>query len=175
MANYVKVATLACAPPPASRDVGQAAVDEMIEFWHRKLQQVLPDEPDLIALPECCDLFTTHSPKQRRAYYQIRGNQVRDFFASIAQQHRCHIAYAAIRQMSDGTWRNAMQMLNREGKVIGGYHNRQVVIGETTEDGILCGADASVIGCDFGRVGCAICFDLNFDLIRRRYVDLKPI
>ena len=31
-----------------------------------------------------------------------------------------------------------------------------------------------MIECDFGRVGCALCFDLNFDELRLQYVKLKP-
>ena len=31
-----------------------------------------------------------------------------------------------------------------------------------------------MIQCDFGRVVCAICFDLNFDELRLRYVQARP-
>jgi hypothetical protein len=42
------------------------------------------------------------------------------------------------------------------------------------EKGILCGKDAPVIDCDFGRVAMAICFDLNFDQLRLKYAKSKP-
>ena len=35
-------------------------------------------------------------------------------------------------------------------------------------------ADAPLIECDFGRVGSAICFDLNFSEIRQRYEQARP-
>jgi len=58
--------------------------------------------------------------------------------------------------------------------VIGVYNKNHVVIEETTNAGILCGKDAPLIECDFGTVGCAICFDLNFAPIREKYVAQKP-
>ena len=42
------------------------------------------------------------------------------------------------------------------------------------EKGSLCGKDAPVFECDFGRVAFAICFDLNFDELRLKYVKAKP-
>jgi len=43
-----------------------------------------------------------------------------------------------------------------------------------TESGILYGREAPVFDCDFGRVAFAICFDLNFDELRLKYVKAKP-
>ncbi|HUX19759.1 MAG TPA: carbon-nitrogen hydrolase family protein, partial [Spirochaetia bacterium] len=40
--------------------------------------------------------------------------------------------------------------------------------------GILCGTSADIIECDFGRIVCAICFDLNFDSLRSHYASLRP-
>ena len=99
---------------------------------------------------------------------------MRDFFRDVARTHRCHIAYSAAREVPDGTWRNSTQVIGRDGQVLGIYNKNHVVISETTEGGILCGRDAPIVQCDFGRVGCAICFDLNFDEIRLKYVASRP-
>jgi len=48
------------------------------------------------------------------------------------------------------------------------------VIEETTQDGVLCGKEAPVFECDFGRVACAICFDLNFDELRLKIAKARP-
>ena len=174
MANYVKISTIGPRPLAENPGQGQAAVDRMIAFWEGKLAQVLPDRPDLIVLPEACDRYPAHSMAERLGYYRARGNQVREFFGDVAREHRCHIAYSAAREMPDGTWRNSTQVIGRDGQVLGTYNKNHVVVTETTEGGILCGRDAPVIECDFGRVGCAICFDLNFDEIRLKYVRAKP-
>ena len=177
MANFVTISTLGSeplrahgAPPPH----GQEAVDRMIAYWRGKLGQVLPDKPDVIVVPEACDRYADHSQEERLAYYRVRGNQVRDFFADVAGDNACYIAYSAAREMEDGTWRNSTQILDRTGRVAGIYNKNHVVIEETTQGGILCGKEAPIIECDFGRVACAICFDLNFNELRLKYVEAKP-
>ena len=46
---------------------------------------------------------------------------------------------------------------------------------EETEAGkIQAGEEIAVIECDFGRVGCAICFDLNFAELQQRYARTRP-
>ena len=64
--------------------------------------------------------------------------------------------------------------MDREGGVAGIYNKNHLVIEETTKFGILCGKEARVIETDFGKVACAICFDLNFGPIRGKYAAQKP-
>lgn len=146
----------------------------MIDFWRGQIKQVLPDRPDLILLPEACDRFSDHTPQEQTAYYRARGNQIRDFLAQTAKENHCYIAYAAVRAMDDGSWRNSIQLLDRNGAVLGAYNKNHVVIEETTQGGILCGKAAPIFECDFGRVACAICFDLNFDELLAKYAAAKP-
>jgi hypothetical protein len=42
------------------------------------------------------------------------------------------------------------------------------------ESGITAGDEVPVIQCDFGRVACAICFDLNFQELLEKYQEAKP-
>jgi predicted amidohydrolase len=174
MSNYVKISTI-CAPAiDSNRLTGQAAVDRMIEYWTAKLQQVLPEKPDLIILPEACDRYSDLTGEDRLAYYSVRGNQVRDMMMETANQHNCYIAYSAARQIEDGSWRNSTQLIDRSGNIVGSYNKNHLVIEETTQSGILCGKTAPVFECDFGTVACAICFDLNFDELRLQYAKSRP-
>jgi hypothetical protein len=97
-----------------------------------------------------------------------------EMFSHIAKENNCYIGYSAARELDDGTWRNSTQIVDRKGEVAGIYNKNHVVIEETTQAGILCGKEAPLIECDFGTVGCAICFDLNFDELRQRYVKSRP-
>ncbi len=55
-ARYVTVATIGDWVSPVDKSKGMQDVVEQIEdFWHKKLEQVYPDNPDLIVLPEYCD------------------------------------------------------------------------------------------------------------------------
>jgi hypothetical protein len=55
-----------------------------------------------------------------------------------------------------------------------GIYNKNFPTIDEMEGGIRAGNETPVFQCDFGRVVCAICFDLNFDELRDRYAVLKP-
>ncbi len=177
MAKYVKVSTIGAEPlrfPTGKKLEGQEAVDRMIAHWSALVAQVLPDRPDLIVVPEACDRYAENSPEEQRAYYAVRKDQVRDFFMRVARDNHCYVAYSAIRDLPDGSRRNSTQLIDRMGNLAGVYNKNHVVIEETTQDKILCGKDAPIFECDFGRVACAICFDLNFDELRLKYKAARP-
>ena len=153
---------------------GQEAVETMLSHWKNQIAPVLSDKPDLIVVPEACDRFPSHSLAERKAYYDVRGNQVRDFFCDMAKNNHCYIAYSAARKMEDGTYRNSTQLVDRDGKIAGIYNKNHLVPDETTRGGILCGKDAPVFQTDFGRVALAICFDLNFDELLEKYAQQRP-
>ncbi len=174
MANRVRISTVSPKPPAGNPGVGQEAVDRMIDFWTGKFAQVLPERPDLIVVPECCVRFDEQTREQMHEFCRFRGTQLRDFFASVAKDNHCYVTYSDVHELPDGSRRNAVQMLGRNGELVGHYNKKHLVVEENTRDGTLCGADATIIECDFGRVGCAICFDLNFEPLRKRYMELKP-
>jgi len=173
--SYVKIATIG--PRSLSIDINtelQKVVDKMIAHWRNRFAQVLPDRPDLIVVPEACDRPAGFGLDKRLKYYRVRKRQIQDFFARVAKENNCYIVYSAAREMEDGSWRNSSVMLDRTGNIAGIYNKNHLVIEETTKAGILCGRDAPIIDCDFGRVAFAICFDLNFDELRLKYVKAKP-
>lgn len=172
--SYVRIATIGARPfSVASNADPQKIVDAMIAHWRGRFAQILPDQPDLIVVPEACDRPSGLGDEELRAYYEVRKDQIQKFFAEVARKNNCYIVYAAHRELSDGTRRNSSVLIDREGKVAGAYNKNHPTIGEM-EKGILCGKDAPVIDCDFGRVAMAICFDLNFDQLRLRYAKSKP-
>ena len=68
MAKRIVISVIGAAPLNEDRGTGQAAVDRMIEHWRRKLDLVLPDRPDLIVVPECCDRYAGWTVDQALAY-----------------------------------------------------------------------------------------------------------
>ena len=173
-ANYVKVATIGSRPGIVDKSKGmQHIVDQVIEFWRDELPLVLPDKPDLIVLTEVCARPGGLTREEQLEYYRVRKNQVLDFFASVAKENQCYIVFGTTREQEDGIWRNSSIILNREGNVAGIYNKYFPTIGEM-ERGIKPGREAPVFQCDFGRVACVICFDLNFDELRDAYASEKP-
>ena len=152
----------------------QFAVDEMKKFWEGQVEAMLPDKPDLIVVPEASDRYHHLTGEVRKEYYRTRGNQMLDFWKQVAIANSTYVAYSAARELPDGTWRNSTQIIDRKGNVAGIYNKNHCVIEETTKNGILCGKDAPIIKADFGTIGCAICFDLNFEPIRKKYEAAQP-
>ena len=175
MAHPIRVATVGPRPISVRRETPPAEVVQlMVEHWQSKLEQVLPDRPDLIVVPEACDRPADFPLDVRIPYYRERGEQILDLFRRTAAEHSCHVVYSAARELEDSTWRNSSHLLGPRGETIGVYNKNHPVIEETTEAGILCGKDAPVFECDLGRVACAICFDLNFDELRLHYASCRP-
>lgn len=172
--GYVTIATIGSGPASVASDSEpQKAVERMIAHWKRQFAQVLPDRPDLIVVPEACDRPSGFNSEKLLEYYQIRKDQVQQFFARTASENKCYIVYSAYRVMPDGTMRNSSILIDRKGNVVGIYNKNHPTIGEI-EKGTLCGKDAPIFECDFGRVAMAICFDLNFDELRLKYANAKP-
>lgn len=175
MARNMKISLLGPAPfsLPYQEDL-PGLVTAMERHWESQLAHVLCDSPDLIVVPEACDRYPDFTMDERFRYYAVRGNRIRDFFAGVCRKNHCNIAYSAAYQLPDGTWRNSTQLLNRQGKVVGIYHKNHLVVTEVSEGKMLCGSRAPVFDLDIGRVACAICFDLNFEELRKQYEQTHP-
>jgi predicted amidohydrolase len=159
-------------PAGENRDP-QLLVDRIIGYWHAEFEKVLISRPDLILLTEACDRPGGLTEEEQFNYYRVRKDQVIDYFASVAKFNHCYIAFGMKRQADDGIWWNSCYLLDRSGKIAGIYNKNFPTIDEMA-GGIRAGNQTTIFQCDFGRVGCAICFDLNFDELRERYAALNP-
>ena len=164
----ITVATIGNVPPSMKSENKQEIVDHVISFWKKELDQVLPDKPDLIVLPEFCDLSG-----EGEDYLNTRKDQILRYFSSVAKSHQCYIAFGTKRKDESGSWRNSCIILDRKGETAGIYNKNFPTIMEM-ESGIKACDDAPLINCDFGRVAVAICYDLNFDELRLKYARQNP-
>lgn len=172
--GFVTVATIGPSPVTVAADTKpQRVVEKVIAHWRNQFNRVLPDRPDLIVVPEACDRPRGLSSEAQDAYFVSRGTQVQEFFASVARENKCYVVYSAKRALDDGTWRNSSMMFDRKGNIAGIYDKNHPTIGEI-DKGIVCGHQTPIVECDFGRVAMAICFDLNFDVLRQKYVEAQP-
>lgn len=167
--------------PALPRDgaaAGAAQPEPVKDYWEKRLREVAPDRPDLIVLPEACDRFDGMSPEEVLTYYELRGESVLDFFREKAAELKCYIACSSVlrskEEGADCSFRNSTVLIGRDGATVGRYDKNYPTIGEMERFGIVPGTEAPVFECDFGRVGCLICFDLNFEELLRRYAAQKP-
>ena len=178
MAKFTKISMVSPRAPlaPDTEDY-EALVQNMIGFLSGGLSRVLPDRPDIILVPEACDRYPNLPMEKRKKYYQVRGDRIRDFYCQVARENHCYIAYSACRNTpwdEKFPYRNSTQIIDREGEIVGIYDKNHLVISENTNAGIAYGTEATVFPLDFGPVACAICFDLNFEELLRKYIPQKP-
>ncbi|MBQ7208128.1 MAG: carbon-nitrogen hydrolase family protein [Lentisphaeria bacterium] len=169
----LKISALGPVPPqeiPAKNE----SVRLMREHWERQFDQVFPDRPDVVVLPECCDRFPRMSLRDRLAYYHEHGAEMLAFFRQKALDNHCFIAFAACRELPDGTRRNSTRLIGRGGEVLAVYDKNYPVICETEQQNILPGKAETVAETELGKVGFVICFDLNFTELLERYAAKKP-
>lgn len=176
MAKKVKVVTFSFNPAVLKyKSQKQSIVDYEIEWLNSKIQPVLMENPDLIVMPEACDRPMDMPREQFTEYYERRGNKVSEYMQKIARENHCYIAHSAVRKAEDGFNRNSVQMIDRQGNLIGCYDKNYLCPpGENLYSNCIFGKDATIFECDFGRVGAILCFDLNFEEMRKKYKALQP-
>ena len=168
----VKVASVTAPALEAQENqTTEEIIDCAIEFWRGEIAKVLNDAPDLIVLPELCDRPKVGSISENKQSEIVTSNDLRflEFLADTARKNQVYIAYPTYRMDKEGVLWNSCIILDRSGKEIGCYDKNHLVTFENVERKIEYGKDIAVIDLDFGRVGIAICFDLNFTELLEKY------
>ncbi len=162
-------------PPPIFPGPGDPVLlaERMVAHWEREISAVLPNRPDLIVLPEMCDRYDETPRELLEELHPAIYEKTSRALARLAREHRCYIVHSTKVACDDGCWRNAAVLLDRTGKRVASYYKNYLVVTEI-ERGLVPGAKPCVVECDFGRVGFAICFDLNFVELLESYRKLKP-
>jgi len=155
-------------PPGSSADkvgrpvrvvsIGFKAGQHPLEWIAHQVDQEAAKGTDLIALPE-----TFRGLEKDNA--EPLGGPAVTALSRLARQYRTYIVCPIHR--SDGKQGfNSVVLLDREGKVACVYNKIYPVWGEEcVERSVQPGAEACVHQADFGRVGFAICFDVNWSAI----------
>ncbi len=97
---------------------------------------------------------------------------VLQLYRDFARQERCHVA-GSVKLKAGPCVYNAVVYYGPDGKPLGYYGKTYPTIGEL-EMGLAPGPGAVVLDTPIGRLGTAICFDLNFQPLRHAYRALKP-
>lgn len=122
---------------------------------------------DLICLPETFKAAGLPASRIRELAEPIDGPSMQAL-AERARRHRIHIV-AGLFIIADGVVSNVAVLLDPSGKLVGTYSKNHPTEGEIL-GGVTPGAGAAVFQTDIGRIGLAICFDLNW---RELWADMK--
>ena len=162
-------------PPPSFPPVAES-VPKVIGYWIDAIDREIGNQPDLVVLPEVCDVVPTKDAAEKAAWIRMRGTAVLEALKGYAAKHRCYIVYSSYRERSDDRFSNSSQLIDRSGSVVACYDKVFPTVGEAGDADcpIVPGRDAVVVETDFGRVGFVICFDLNFPELRQMYAEKCP-
>ena len=79
----------------------------------------------------------------------------------LARRYRMYVI-CPMMEKRNGKVYNAAVLIDRKGEYVGSYHKIHPTIWEI-ESGVTPGTESKTFKLDFGRVGFAICFDLNYE------------
>jgi len=162
MSNYLNIACISYSPPSEGSD------EEVVPKVHKDLKELVgrcaeATRPDLIVLPETiCRNYAEPVP----------GGPTTRLLAGLARKHDCLIT-VPVRQREKGKIYNVLGLLDRRGKLAGVYRKYIPVFPEF-DKGTCSGEGPVAIPTEYGPIGCAICFDLNFSELRELYKPLAP-
>lgn len=151
-------------------------VAECFRHWKYGMDKEIGNKPDLIVLPEGVDSWLGATPADKLDWVRRRGDLLLKEFQLYAKEHSAYLVFNSYRQRKDGRFANTSYLIDREGDVIGVYDKVYPTPGEILwkELPIVPGGSPVVVDTDFGRVGFAICFDLNFRDLIEAYRREKP-
>ncbi len=104
-----------------------------------------------------------------------KPGELMTLYAEFARSERCHVAGSVVLHERDGKF-NALVLFNDHGVVAGCYRKNFLTFGPGAELelGFRPGDDIACVETAVGRIGMAICFDLNFPELRARYKAARP-
>ncbi len=151
MARWVTVSAIAwqkaAGAPPSE---GLAAADALV-------RRAAAARAELVLFPE---LFLHHDWLFNRECPTLPPDAVIDHFSALARTCAVNLLVPLPRTV-EGQLYNSVVALDRQGNIVGHCDKTHPTQGELAV-GVTPGAGPTVLPFDFGRVACAICFDLNF-------------
>jgi len=175
MARRVTVSAISSVPLYAEEgESDERLAQRMKQYWQQQMEQVLPDKPDLIVLPEKSNVPRGLPTPRWQSFCLAYAEEIEQSIRTIARETGCYIAYSALQPMADSKWHNRTLVLDRSGSDAGLYDKNFPTIEEMEDQHVQAGSEVKPIPCDFGTVACGICFDILFEAHTRRYAACKP-
>jgi predicted amidohydrolase len=155
MARNIRVTSISYGGGGSGPDAVEQARAGAIE----RLERAALDRPDIVCLPETFTGLGRGGEAWLASAEPVPGPTT-EALGEVARRHRMHVICPILERRGDRVF-NAAVVLGRDGQVVGRYDKVHPTISEI-EAGVTPGTAYPVFELDCGRIGCAICFDLNF-------------
>jgi predicted amidohydrolase len=167
MAKYVNVASVLF---PLEHLRGHPQARQLIlEDTARRLDAWRGFGLDLVVLSEGIESL---AQEMDQAEELARPGPILKLYTAFAAAEHCHVA-GSVKLREGRDVYNSIAYIGPDGRPLGAYHKSFLTRSEI-EMGMRPGPGAVVIDTAIGRLGGAICFDLNFAPLRDQYAALRP-
>ena len=167
MAKFVNVAAVQFTKEYLT---GQPNVRSLIlEDTAAALQQLRGSGLNLVVVSETIEALAQTGAEAEEVQ---RPGALLSLYQKFAVAEGCHVAGSVKIRDADGI-HNSIVYVGPAGQILGVYHKTFLTLSEIDE-GLRPGLGAVVVDTAIGRLGGAICFDLNFDELRNQYARLQP-
>jgi len=126
----------------------------------RLLKIAAMDEPDVACLTEATPTRGLSLKESISAAEEVPG-PIFNAVSAVAREHSMYVVLPLVEKKGLRFY-NSVVLIDRNGEAVGRYHKIHPTI-EEIEGGISPGTEQKAFETDFGRIGFAICYDLNFD------------
>mgnify|MGYP000339064717 CR=1 FL=1 len=164
----VGICSFAAQPQPRSRS-SRERIAANLEGALAEVAQAAAGGADLVLLSEI--VAVQNVPDWPKAAEPL-DSPVLTAFAREARKRRVWIGVGHV-TLEEGKRYNSLVLFDRDGKCQAVYHKTFPTIWEL-ERGIMPGLGAKTVDTELGRIGFALCYDLNFSELRLQYRDQRP-
>jgi predicted amidohydrolase len=116
-------------------------------------------QPDLVLLPETFALAGMTASEMAKAAEENEGPTSR-MLSAMAREGRMYVVAGHLVR-EQGRLLNRAVVFGRDGKLVGSY-DKMHPVGNEALAGVTPGVRPGTFDLDFGRIGVAICFDINW-------------
>jgi hypothetical protein len=158
--------------PTAGGTTSPSELDALMADTEPWVQRAARMGARMVAFTEIYPQLREHGRLKVDEYVEPADGGSLERVVDLARRHDIDLVWPRFEQGPEGR-HNVSIYINRRGEVLGRYRKMFPTLGEM-DDGILPGTAPLVIETEFGRVGFAICFDMNFDELWEAMWPLRP-
>lgn len=149
---------------------GRSSKEDRFREAEQKMKQGSLDKPDLFVLPEIFLVNDVPDAWSAPENIEEEGNETYQRLGAAARAYDAYVA-APLLTRDNGAVYNSTVLFDRRGEPVFTYHKTFPTPGEL-EKGVSPGTRRpDCFDTDFGRIGIAICYDLNFQPLFKHYYE----